>query len=207
MPNYTGNRQPPITKKCLTCGKEFRLFYCQRNDRKYCSRACASVATGKRYSAARTVITCLQCGKQFEIAPHRKAAAKFCGRQCQNTWLSRAYAQAKGDAMRGTGKKTKYLKEANRHQHRIVAEKKIGRKLEKGEVVHHVDENSWNNDPDNLVVITQSIHARIHFTKNRKCEVPGCDRKHAARGMCELHWRRWKKAMQRSKDDPENLIT
>ena len=46
--------------------------------------------------------------------------------------------------------------------HRVVAEEKIGRKLEKGEIVHHIDGDKWNNHPDNLEVMTQSEHARIH---------------------------------------------
>lgn len=43
--------------------------------------------------------------------------------------------------------------------YRRMAEKKIGRKLEKGEVVHHLDGNSANNDPANLYVCkNQSEH-------------------------------------------------
>lgn len=43
--------------------------------------------------------------------------------------------------------------------YRKIAEKKIGRKLKKGEIVHHLDGNSTNNDPDNLFVCeSQSEH-------------------------------------------------
>jgi hypothetical protein len=38
------------------------------------------------------------------------------------------------------------------YEHRIVAEKKLGRRLRKGELVHHLDENPQNNDPSNLEV-------------------------------------------------------
>lgn len=43
--------------------------------------------------------------------------------------------------------------------YRKIAEKKIGRKLKEGEIVHHLDGNSSNNDPSNLFVCeNQSEH-------------------------------------------------
>jgi len=36
--------------------------------------------------------------------------------------------------------------------HRWVEEKKLGRKLRTGEVVHHIDGNPLNNSPQNLKV-------------------------------------------------------
>jgi len=46
--------------------------------------------------------------------------------------------------------------------YRKIAEKKIGRKLKKGEIVHHLDGNSYNNDPDNLFVCkSHSEHALL----------------------------------------------
>lgn len=70
-----------------------------------------------------------------------------------------------------------------------VAELKLGRALLPGEVVHHIDGNSLNNHPDNIVVTTQAIHARGHSTKGRICSIPGCGRKHAAKGYCGKHWK------------------
>lgn len=47
--------------------------------------------------------------------------------------------------------------------HRWVAEKKLGRELRPGEVVHHKDRNKDNNDPDNLWVFSsQEEHDRMH---------------------------------------------
>ena len=61
----------------------------------------------------------------------------------------------------GTGKS--YEKTFGRHSHRIAAEKKIGRKLEPGEVVHHIDANRRNNKPENLIVFaSQAEHAAFH---------------------------------------------
>lgn len=59
-------------------------------------------------------------------------------------------------------KPTSYLKLLGRHEHRVVAEKMLGRKLKRGEIVHHRDGNRHNNAPENLEVMTQSQHIKEH---------------------------------------------
>ena len=46
--------------------------------------------------------------------------------------------------------------------HRHLMEEKLGRKLNKSEVVHHKDGNCLNNDINNLELLTRSEHARLH---------------------------------------------
>lgn len=46
--------------------------------------------------------------------------------------------------------------------HRWVASKKLGRKLGRNEVVHHIDHNKLNNSMDNLYVCRNAEHKRIH---------------------------------------------
>ena len=44
--------------------------------------------------------------------------------------------------------------------HRLIVEEREGRRLSSNEVVHHVDRNPLNNDPDNLSCsVAQSISA------------------------------------------------
>lgn len=38
-------------------------------------------------------------------------------------------------------------------EHRFVMEKVIGRKLSRKEMVHHIDGNKTNNDPENLILV------------------------------------------------------
>jgi hypothetical protein len=51
--------------------------------------------------------------------------------------------------------------------HRVVGENKAGKKLGFNEVVHHVDEDKLNNDPDNLKILSRSEHSSLHM-KGRK---------------------------------------
>lgn len=54
------------------------------------------------------------------------------------------------------------------YEHIVVAEQKIGRYLRKGEVVHHLDENGFNNSLDNLIVFaTNAEHTAFHFSKDK----------------------------------------
>ncbi len=50
--------------------------------------------------------------------------------------------------------------------HRLVAEEKLGRELLDNEVVHHIDRDTHNNLPENLIVMTQEEHIEYH--KNNK---------------------------------------
>ena len=63
--------------------------------------------------------------------------------------------------------KGKYKKN---YVHMKIAEKIIGRKLYRNEVVHHIDSNGLNNFNYNLVVMTNSKHMSCH-RKLQKCVV------------------------------------
>ena len=67
------------------------------------------------------------------------------------------------DAHFKKGKKLAYPKRNHRHLHREMMEWMLGRKLKKGEVVHHIDEDKQNYDPENLMLFpSQSAHVRFH---------------------------------------------
>lgn len=54
-------------------------------------------------------------------------------------------------------------------EHRLVMEKKLGRYLERKEVVHHIDGNPLNNEPDNLIVFGSNAD---HLKVDLKGRVP-----------------------------------
>src|SRR6185437_3356774 len=45
---------------------------------------------------------------------------------------------------------------------RVKAEARLGRKLQRGEEVHHRYGNSLNNEDENLKIVTHSEHMRLH---------------------------------------------
>lgn len=53
-----------------------------------------------------------------------------------------------------------------RHEHRVVMERKLGRALLANEDVHHIDGNKLHNRIDNLEVMTKSEHTRLHFLQD-----------------------------------------
>jgi hypothetical protein len=54
------------------------------------------------------------------------------------------------------------------YHHRHIASIKLGRWLKRPEIVHHIDGNRANNDPENLVVLTQ----RQHFFEHNQPPIP-----------------------------------
>jgi hypothetical protein len=57
------------------------------------------------------------------------------------------------------------FKDSNKLVHRYVMEKKLGRKLKYGEIVHHIDRNKLNNLPENLEVFANQDEHQEHHNK------------------------------------------
>lgn len=53
-------------------------------------------------------------------------------------------------------------------EHRLIMEKHLGRYLESNEIIHHVDGNIINNKLENLEVMSQSEHMKLHNNLNKE---------------------------------------
>jgi hypothetical protein len=127
---------------------------------------------------------CPACKKEF-VVKFKKRAQVHCSKSCAwvatkgpafNALIARNTIKQRADAMRGRGTADWYIKLNGKHAHRVVAEQMLGRCLLPGEIVHHVDGDKRNNDPRNLVVMTQSEHMKEHGL--------------GIKGMA-LHWKPW----------------
>ena len=128
-------------------------------------------------------VKCDVCGKVFDKVDSAVREHNFCSvdhlrkwnsermsdynkskNPMNKKWSKKMRLKKREQVLRRTGKGEKtYNKFLGRHEHRVVAERMLGRKLKKNEVVHHIDLNKQNNDEKNLVVMpSNSEHSHLH---------------------------------------------
>ena len=108
-------------------------------------------------------VECCECHVKLMVMPYRVVRFKYCSHACGNKAKARDNRIYNSERQRNKGNGIAYRKWFGRHMHRVVAEVKLGRPLQAGEIVHHIDGNILNNHPDNLEVTSQSRHVKHHF--------------------------------------------
>lgn len=148
---------PMIDTKCALCGLPIRRHSSKIRPMNFCSRACLGEAVTKGLLVKDT----------------RKTSAHMSeyNREHNPTAMDMSRRTKLREKRLGTGEGKSYAKIFGRHEHVVVAEQILGRKLKPYEVVHHIDRNKRNNDPSNLVVLSRQDHARLHKECEGKKEV------------------------------------
>jgi len=159
--------------KCDYCGKEFSKRKSHVREKNYCSTDC--YASSKRKERIETI--CAYCGKQIERPKHKILENNFCDRNCHMKYMNAKLnptrmtesVKEKISITKTDPNRKGYRKIHGVHEHRLVAESMLGRKLRKGEVVHHIDGNKSNNNIENLMIFSsQKDHAKWHSENDPK---------------------------------------
>lgn len=141
---------PKMSLVCDWCGKSYESYQCGKHYH-FCSIECRREA-GKLVASS------------FDDDTRKRAAERITYYN-KNVFNHGEYRQRNAESKRNRGSGEGYTKVCGRHEHRTIAEQKIGRPLKHGEIVHHKDGNKRNNNPDNLEVMTQSEHIREHLRR------------------------------------------
>lgn len=142
---------------CDWCGKEI-AFYPSKAKQKhhFCCRPCQHAFSNKRKNPER----------YLEYADCSKNSLRFTemNRRLNPTRMTMETREKLREAHLNTGEGKTYTKVFGVHEHRVVAERILGRPLRGSEIVHHRNGDKRNNTPENLVVFqSQSEHAKHHM--------------------------------------------
>lgn len=153
-----------ITVPCAFCGKDVTRYPSQIKGKRavFCSRPCAAKYSRKD----------LNPEKYAEYRDFTNNAARFSelARKNNPTKMTPEVREKLRNARLGAGEGKGYGKLYGKLEHRAVVEQALGRELRSDEVVHHKDGNKRNNTLDNLQVMTQAEHTRLHAHQRREAK-------------------------------------
>ena len=142
--------------KCDWCEKEILRYQSQIKRHNFCSRKCLADFSNKDKNPHR----------YFKLKNYESMSTNMVqiNKKLNPSRMTPEVRKKIRNAHLDCGKGVSYPKYYGVHEHRVIAERILGRPLKPEEVVHHIDGNKRNNDECNLLVLpSQSEHAKLHL--------------------------------------------
>ncbi len=147
--------------------KDLKRPSCRRCDRRYRIKSGKTKLPEKLSQGYKR---CVRCKKVKEVKDYsgdrtkkdrKYPSCKDCVRK------ARGYKKKKDGRLCSAG----YVREGRGRQHRKMMERILKRKLERHEVVHHKNGVKTDNRPENLEIMSQSEHAKLHARMRRETQL------------------------------------
>jgi len=124
---------------------------------------------------AQVPVVCSNCGKEYTISKcylKRNYIHRFCSKRCEGEFNSHhnSIENWQGGCIGHNGYRYIRINGKQIEEHRLVMERHLGRKLKSYEHVHHKNHNKLDNRIENLQILTNSEHVKLHRQKNKKTE-------------------------------------
>ncbi len=117
------------------------------------------------YDISMAIPNCCDCGVLLKDSRsvYCKTHSKTGTRNPMSGKYGRLHHSYKGGYIhKSSGYKIVMVEGNSVYEHRLIAEKKLGRSLMPKEIVHHINHKRDDNRPGNLEVMTQGEHVGIH---------------------------------------------